>query len=353
MPPGNKVLVVAPAGGIRGGIDSVVSAHTISPMWRENHCELIKTYANGNSLSKVFAALKGYVTALFKIPSARLIHVHLAAEISLLRKLPFIAMAKLYRKPVILHLHAASPESLFDDTPSWAVRVAMLSPDRVVALSPAWAKSIQDRFPTAKVTVVSNPAMAPARPVDVDSREPVVLFVGKLEERKGYSDLIHAAKKVLAVVPEARFKLAGNGEVRKARQLAKALSISHAVECLGWIGKDQLSDLLNEGAVFCLPTYNEGVPMAMLEAMSHGLPVLTTPVGGIPDLIESYTNGILFTPGDVQSLAYEITNLLQNKEGLRSSLGQAGRTTVMRLCGLEQVGRQLSDIYEQVAPQSP
>lgn len=345
-----KVLVLAPAGGIRGGIDSVVSRHASSCMWRDNNCELIRTYANDDPLAKVWAALRAFVLAAIKTPSARLVHVHLAGETSLLRKLPFIAMAKLFRRPVIVHVHAASPESLFHKTPVWATRLAMLAPNRVIALSQRWADSIHRHYPAANVVVIPNPAVIPPVRSNADLRGPVVVFVGKLEQRKGYSDLIHAAKEVLRSVPEARFQLAGDGQVEDARRLARSLGISHAVECLGWVGRDELPDLLNKAAVFCLPSYNEGVPMAMLEAMSYGVPVVTTPVGGIPDVIQSQANGILFNPGDLKTLAREITCLLENKKGLRSTLGEAGRSTVEALCGLGTIGHLLSTLYDEIAP---
>jgi glycosyltransferase involved in cell wall biosynthesis len=348
--PAARVLVVGPAGGTRGGIDSVVSAHASSPMWQENRCELIKTYVDRGPFGKIWAALKAYAAAALKTPSARLVHIHLAGEVSLMRKLPFVALAKLFRKRTIVHVHAGSPESLFDKTPSWAVRFVMLSADRVIALSPKWAENIQQHFPAAKVTVIPNPAVIPAPQGSVDYREPIVLFMGKLEQRKGYSDLIKAAKEILEVVPDARFQFAGHGEVDQARQLAKALGIPHTIECLGWVARDRMPNLLNRAAVFCLPTYNEGVPMAMLEAMSYGLPVVTTPVGGIPDVIQNHANGILFEPGDVKALAHEITRLLRNDNSLRSSLGDAGRATVNALCGLEKVTGLLSTLYAELAP---
>ncbi|HEY4086007.1 MAG TPA: glycosyltransferase family 4 protein [Bryobacteraceae bacterium] len=343
-----KVLVVGPGGGIRGGIDSVIDAHMRTATWQEYKCELIPTYADASAARKLWAAARAYLRFFGTIWTAGLIHIHLAGESSLIRKLPFVAMAKLWRKPLLVHVHAASPESLFDRTPSWAVRFTLLSADRVIALSPLWASSIKDKCPDAKIAVIPNPAVMPASTPGADDREPTVLYVGKLESRKGYADLIRSAAEVVRVLPGARFVFAGHGEVKEARELAASLGLDSSIECLGWVSREALPALLNRAAVFCLPSYNEGVPMCLIEAMSYGVPVVMTPVGGIPDLIQSGENGILVTPGDIGGFSRAIIELLKNEDGIRARFSTAARDTVRVRCGLEHVAALLADLYREL-----
>lgn len=344
-----RVLVVGPGGGIRGGIDSVIAAHRSSSIWEEYRCELIKTYSDSGLAGKLWTAVKAYIEFSLKVWRAGLVHIHLAGESSLLRKVPFVVLARLCRKPIVVHVHASSPESLFDKTPPWAVRLALSSADRVIALSSTWARSIAQRCSDAKVTIIPNPAVIPSVEDGPDCREPVVLYVGKLESRKGYADLIQAAREVTRVIPHARFVFAGHGEVRQAQELADSLQLSASIECLGWVTREQLPSLLNRAAVFCLPSYNEGVPMAMLEAMSYGLPIVATPVGGIPDLLRSGENGILVEPGDVAAFSRAIIRLLENKQDVRKRLGTAARETVRNSCGIENVAALLSGVYSEIA----
>jgi glycosyltransferase involved in cell wall biosynthesis len=349
--PRGRILVVGPGGGVRGGIDAVISAHKATETWHSYGCELLCTYRDTSPLAKIRAALTAYVVFLRKVRRARVVHVHLAGETSLLRKLPIVALARFCTKPIVVHVHAAGPESLFERTPGWAVRFVLRSADRVVALSRTWSEIIRRQVPDAKVTIIPNPATMPRATDCVDGREPVVLFLGKLEGRKGYLDLIQAAKRVIQIVPSARFVFAGHGQTAQAEQTAAQLGISQAVRCLGWVDRKDLTHLLQRAAVFCLPSYDEGVPMAMLDAMSHGLPVVTTPVGGIPDLVFHNQNGILVTPGMIGQLTDELIRLLENKDGLRSRLGNAGRVTVEQFCGLDKVAAALAQLYDELAPE--
>lgn len=343
-----RVLVVGPGGGIRGGIDSVIDAHMRTSTWREYKCELIPTYSDTGSVRKLWAAAKACVRFFGKIWTAELVHIHLAGESSLIRKLPFVAMTRLWRKPLLIHVHASSPESLFDRTPSWAVRFTLLSADKVIALSPLWAGNIAEQCPGAKIAVIPNPAVIPTSTPGPDDRELTVLYVGKLESRKGYADLIRSAAEVVRVLPGARFIFAGHGEVKEARDLATSLGLGGSIECPGWVSREALPELLNRAAVFCLPSYNEGVPMCLIEAMSYGVPVVVTPVGGIPDLIHSGENGALVTPGDIEGFSRAIIELLKNEDGIRARFSTAARDTVRAKCGLEHVAMLLADLYREL-----
>jgi glycosyltransferase involved in cell wall biosynthesis len=88
--------------------------------------------------------------------------------------------------------------------------------------------------------------------------------------------------------------------------------------------------------------------MCLIEAMSYGVPVVATPVGGIPDLIHSGENGILITPGDIGGFSRAIIELLKNQHGIRAQLSTAARETVRARCGLERVAVLLADLYREL-----
>ena len=142
----------------------------------------------------------------------------------------------------------------------------------------------------------------------------------------------------------AELVIAGDGEGARARQMIEQLGLTQSVRILDWVDEQQRDELLTKANVFVLPSYNEGLPMAMLEAMSWGLPVITTPVGGIPELISTAENGLLIAPGKIEQLSAAIQSLIESEQ-LRISLGNAGRESV-RPFEISKYCDRLADIFK-------
>jgi polysaccharide biosynthesis protein VpsI len=344
-----QVLVVAPGRNGRGGIDSVVRLHQGTRMWEM--CDMLSTYDDRSALRKIWAASKAYIQSPFALIRVQIVHVHLAGQISLLRKLPILALAAVLRKNVIIHVHAASEDSLFRKTPRWAWRFAFSCADRVIVLSPSWAEIVRRNVNHPHIVVVPNPVKMFSATLRSKHHSPRVLYAGKLESRKGFDSLIAAAAIVLREQPDVEFWFAGNGELTRAKEQAESLGVSQQVRLLGWVSADDLEEIYDQVDLFCLPSHNEGVPMSVLEAMSHGLPVICTPVGGLPDVIKDGSNGIFVEPGNAQSIARGILHLLHNPE-LATSLARAGRKTVRETCNLELVAGHLEAIYQDLGATS-
>lgn len=343
-----KVLVVAPSLRTRGGITSVVRLHMQTTTWMHMNCQHLATHEDGSALRKMWVAARSYLQAPLKMVQADVVHLHLAGELSLLRKLPFTLMARLLRKPYIAHVHASGPESLFDRTPKWATRMVLEQADRTVALSESWADAIRHHVPEAKVEVIPNPVRS--FPVSKSVGQKTVLFAGKLESRKGYRTLLEAVPAILKSQHTVRFIFAGHGETAEAERIADVLGIASSVEILGWVSQLEMDLLYRNASVFCLPSRNEGVPMSVLEAMSHGVPVVCTPVGGLPEIIHDGKNGIFAVVDNVTSLANGILTLL-NDLNYAVQVGEAGRNTVNAFCSLEEVDRRLSTLYNAIHSQ--
>jgi glycosyltransferase involved in cell wall biosynthesis len=344
-----RVLVVAPGHRGRGGIDSVVRLYQDTLMWNEMSCHMLSTYDDRNTRRKIFAAIKGYLSAPAALIHVDIVHVHLAGEISLLRKIPILVMAKVLRRRVIIHVHACSEESLFIKTPRWAWKFVLKNADRVIALSSSWERCIKLHASDAHVVVIPNPVRSfPLAATQRDNISPRILYVGKLEARKGYDTLIAAAAIVLNKFPRAEFWLAGHGELDAARRQAEHYGISSNVRLLGWVTGVELERIYEMVNIFCLPSHNEGVPMSMLEAMSHSLPVICTAVGGVPDVIENEYSGLLVEPGNAESVASGILRLLQ--EPKRAALiAEFGYRKVSEMCSIDIVATQISEIYRDLA----
>ena len=339
-----RVLVVAPSPEARGGIASVVHLHMKMSVWREMRCRLLPTYFDGSASKKISSAAFAYARAPFAVGIADLVHIHVAGESSLLRKLPIVGVARLFRKPLIVHVHAHSTASLFDKTPAWAVRYVLGGADRVIALSESWAREIRGRLPDAYVEVIPNPVNSCVTGGESRPRKRAVLFAGKLEPRKGYDLLLDAAPAVLARHPEVEFWFAGHGELDRASAKAEQLGISSSVRLLGWTDQEALSQLYREALVFCLPSYNEGVPMAVLEAMSNATPVVCTPVGGLPQVITDGHNGLFCSVGDPVSIAEKL-NLLLDDSALADRVAVEAQRTAVHSNGRDIVEARLRNLW--------
>jgi glycosyltransferase involved in cell wall biosynthesis len=196
------------------------------------------------------------------------------------------------------------------------------------------------------VIVLCNPASLPAGVPDRSGRPKIqFLFLGRIGHRKGAFDLLQAfATLPIELRERARLVFAGDGEVDDLREQAQPLGTD--VEVHSWIDNKRRDDLLNQSDVFVLPSYHEGVPMALLEAMAHGLPVITTPVGGIPDAVTDGVEGLLVQPGEKEQLARALEVMIE-QGGMRQVLGRNARARAER-CDVKQYSIQLAAIYRRL-----
>jgi len=174
--------------------------------------------------------------------------------------------------------------------------------------------------------------------------QPTLLFLGHLLPDKGVFDLVKAFAAVARRATDLRLVLGGVGQVAAVSELATQLGVRERLEVPGWLGPEAKSAALAASTIFLLPSYHEGMPMALLEAMSWGRPVIATPVGGIPQIVTSEVNGLLVPPGDVAALTAAIARLLEDP-ALAERLGNAARTTIERGFSLDDALARLGSIY--------
>lgn len=181
----------------------------------------------------------------------------------------------------------------------------------------------------------------------MNTNDKIILYAGTINERKGYSDLIQAFAKIATKYPDWKVVFAGNGEVEEGEQLAGQLGISGQVEFAGWVSGEKKDTLFRRASIFCLPSYAEGFPMAVLDAWAYGLPVVTTPVGGIPDVAKDGENMLLFSPGDIDRLAENIDKLISDKE-LRCRISNASKEFAKGKFNINTINKQLGEIYASI-----
>lgn len=162
-------------------------------------------------------------------------------------------------------------------------------------------------------------------------------------EAKGHADLIRAAGEVSQEFRDAKFLLIGDGAERtRLEAMTAELGLSETVLFLGH--RNDVPNVLACCVLFVLPSWAEGFPNSVLEAMAAGLPVVATHVGGIPEIIEDGVSGLLVSPKDSHALAAAILQVLGNKE-LAEQLGRAARERVHAQFSFERLLSELDSLY--------
>lgn len=180
---------------------------------------------------------------------------------------------------------------------------------------------------------------------------PVVLTVGRVIERKGFPVLIRAAQKLRG---KARVVIVGGGEDEQTlRREIERQKVGDVVRLAGRVSNDELSDLYSRCAVFCLPATidsrgeTEGLGVVLIEAMSHGKPVVASDLGGIPDAVENGETGLLIPHDDPEILARALLRVIED-ENLARRLGEGGRERAKRLFSWDSIAERHLAIYENV-----
>lgn len=342
-----RVLIVATSSKTRGGITSVINAHKNGKQWTKYHCKWIETHIDKGAIEKLFYLIKGWLQFIILLPYNDLIHIHTSEPPSAIRKCLFMPFAKLLGKKVIVHFHAFSPETTINSKYQKIYKYLFNEADCVIVLSQLWEKYVNDVFHLGdKVKVIYNPCTTEILK-EKYAKKKKILFAGTVNARKGYADMIKAFAKIAHEYPNWKIVFAGNGEVKQGEELAKSLGIESQTVFLGWVNGKAKDKVFKESEIFCLPSYAEGFPMAVLDAWAYGLPVITTPVGGIPDIAEDGKNMLLFNAGDTEKLAYNMKTLIDN-EDLRNQIINESIKLAKTTFNIDTINKQIESLYQEL-----
>lgn len=308
----------------KGGMASVISGFISSDAEKHGYkLEHFISHVEGGPGEKLIVFLKCFFRLLVTRDAA-LAHIHTACDASFYRKAILAFVCRLKGVPVIMHIHGADFDSFYLKGSRFTkafIKSSLKHCDRVIVLSAYWKRFFQDNLALNNIVVLFNAVNYEAFsacctiPQHINS----FLFLGRLGERKGIYDLVKAVDILIKQESrrELKFYFAGDGEVEEVRKLVKQLDLQDQIELLGWVGDKQKMEVLLKADTVVLPSYNEGLPVALLEAMAAGKVILSTPVGGIPDLVSEGINGFLISPGDISGLAASIKHICQHPDEMR------------------------------------
>ena len=333
---------------------AVIRALLQSPLADSYDLEVIPTYDRAEPLRRLAYFLRALLSLVRWCAGRgkRIVHVHVTVRGSMYRKSVLVAVAKLMRRPVVLHLHAgagdiAAFESRIGPVPRALFRGAFRRADAVLSVSQASATEIERRFGVSDVVVVPNaaPLVTPAPMRDTGDAVRVLYLGGFANQAKGGAVLAEALPSLLRECPSVEVTLAGPGE--PPASLAPLLE-NGAVRWRGWLDRPSKEQALAQCDIFVLPSISEGLPLALLEAMSCARAIVATRVGGVPEVVEHGANGVLVDAQQPELLVKELTALAKDGDK-RLRLGRAARASAERLNADEVSGR-LDAVYGELVP---
>lgn len=240
---------------------------------------------------------------------------------------------------LIVQLH----QRISEDDAARSVPLAVRNADLVITVSQAVARQVKSQNPV----VVYSGVEPRAKCTSIDMVERTSIVVGaacRLVDIKGLTDLIQAFGFLCPEFLNLRLEIAGEGPEReKLEGEARQLGLMDRIRFLGW--QRDMGAVLSGWDIFAMPSLTEGFPMAALEAMAHGLPVVATNVGGLPELVEHGTTGYLIPPSDPQSLARSLRTLVVDS-GHRQEMGAAGSRRAREQFSIDRMVAQTTVIYQ-------
>lgn len=305
-----------------GGISSVIQS------WSEYFDDLqyYPTFMETNSLGKIYIFIKTLVCLFVKLlfdKHVKIVHIHTAADHDFWRSEKIVRLALLFNKKIILHSHASRFKDFYAECPDkkkqW-IKDTLLSVDILIVLSESWRKWFESiGIPASKIVILHNitpfPSLKQEKPVYKSLGDKInFLFLGEIGFRKGVFDLVNT---IINHRSELREKMClhigGNKNEQKLKSMITNGDVSDIIKFEGFICADKKIEQLNWSDVYILPSFNEGLPISILEAMSYGMPIISTPVGGIPEVVDE-TNGVLVTPGNEEEIYMALMKYIENPD---------------------------------------
>jgi glycosyltransferase involved in cell wall biosynthesis len=363
--------MVGPVPPPYGGIAAVMENILHSKLAREyrfdvfNKSDLFAPQVSG-WWERNYLRIKRWFTFFFMVARGNYAFVHLQGSVWVFNGVVlYMLIARLAGAKILLHLHGTNWKWFYGEASRpkrFVARLGLRLPQKIIVLYEEWAQKIKELQPSVDVVVIPNWISAAPLPEGTDSEETmkrlqitvhdfVVITVGNVGWRKGTFDILKAVPIVARSVDNVRFVFAGNeefpGQWREIMEEVETASLNEWVRFPGELPRDVVISLLHVAHVFLLPSHSEGMPIAVIEAMKAGLPIVVTPVGGIPEMVQHEVSALMIPPDAPEAIANAILRLYRDP-ALRKRLGEGARKAFSDKFAVETGIEQLAQIYSEL-----
>ena len=341
----DKVLTIGPCKKHgKGGISSVLATYS------ENFAPF--HYLPTNSQRGTIPGLFRVAGTIIRMPLERLkgrkiAHFHYAVGKSWIRKSFLMSWARILGFKVVAHCHAAEMKLFTAKKGIPKIKKVLDKASANIVLSKSWESFFSNVIKCGNIHIVNNIVVPPLN-TEINTKHSSVcfLFMGAIGDRKGIFDALEAVSNLKKQGLKLKLVVGGNGEIDRFHNEVKRLDIQDIIDFRGWISDADKKNAIADCDVLILPSHNEGLPISILEAMSYGKAVLSSPVGGIPEIITNGVNGFLVTPGNVDEIETAMKTYIENPS-LTEKHGEASLPIIEKFYP-QVVGAQLAEIYSAI-----
>ncbi len=332
----DQLEVVVLAGGglghVSGGVGTLMGY--MLEAWRARpdalRVRVIDTRGDGGRAAgaRHFLGVMAQLAWLCAAGRVDLVHAHMTTRGSVVRKSVLCGLARALGVPFAVHMHGADFAAFHARLHPAARRATgfvLRRAARVIVLGEGWRDFLvrEVGLEAARIVIIVNGVpRPPPRPARADG-PPRILFLGRIGDRKGVPELLAALAAPALAARAWQATIAGDGEVERMARLRDTLGLAGRVDLPGWASRAQAASLLGQADMLVLPSHHEALPVAVIEALSWQVPVVTTPVGAVPEFLTGGVDALLVPPGDVAALARAIGSLLDDPE-MAARLARAG-----------------------------
>jgi glycosyltransferase involved in cell wall biosynthesis len=364
-----KILIIGPTPPPYNGMS--VATDLVLAAVRDQFAVIHLDTSDRRSISKIGAVdlvnilLAGYhglrYLALLVIRNPDIVYVPIAQDrLAFLRDCLFLIPARLLRKKLVIHLHGGFFAIFYRTESPWmrrCIRYALGTSDRVIVLGAVLSNVFEGILPQDCVRVVPNGIHDGFKDHQWDrlnGHPPTILFLSTLMREKGVLDVLYSLRKIADCVPDLKAVFAGEWfreeDKEAAAEIVRSLRLAPHVEFIGVVKPPRKFDVFAKSDVFVMPTIykNEGHPFVILEAMSAGLPVVSTNVGCIPETVIDGETGFIVAPGDLDEFAGKVIRLLMDFD-LRKKMGAASRARFLDLYTNERFAAQMRGVFQELS----
>jgi glycosyltransferase involved in cell wall biosynthesis len=356
------VIVIGPAPAEFGGMASVVQQMLELDFGDAYRLEAFPVTLAPDEPESTFGRTRrharhmSHLRKVIRRTAAPIVHIHTCSGFSFFRSVADMTVARGLGCRVVLHIHGAA----FDEFHANAGRLrqrliasSLSRADRVIGLSQSWCDKLRDMAPNARLTIIENAVATPPEPLARQASGPCrFLLLARMDEWKGIDNLLAACAELHADGVAAELTLAGPpGTAGDEAILAHKIGdkgLQDTVRYVGPVQGDDKTSLLQWADAYVQPSHHEGMPIALLEALSYGLPVVATRVGAVPEVITDEAEGILVLSHRPDLLALAMRHLAENDD-LRRTMTRAARQLATTRFSLNRFRDDLMALYNDLS----
>lgn len=305
-----KVLMIGVSSKRLGGMWTVAEQYLKHETFcKETDLRYIATSTNGNIMTRIFFMLYGFTKIFMHLLFARpdLVHVHMAEKGSVYRKGFAVKMAKGFGCKVIIHMHAGPFMDWYGSQTlkkqSKILRILNRA-DKILILGEFWKKQMQAIIPAKKLEVLYNGIVVPSKN-GYCAENLNIIYMGVLKKEKGIYDLLEAIKMIDDDLDkQIKVQLCGIDLEGDIKEKISLLDLTERIHLNGWLENEEKQRMMQSARLNVLPSYYEGLSMSVIEAMSYGIPTITTDISTMHEILGDEV--VLIQSGNVKQLADRI-----------------------------------------------